>query len=270
MTCEQRRDLLLLYVADALEADATIEMRRHLMEGCAECAGYLAEAQAVMSSIPLGLDPVTPPPQLKEKLMQRIAAAESAATGSRDDDDTGYPAPLRIFKYLIPTALAAGIAIVCTHSVMMQRVNELQQEQHASVVENAQRLNQLRGQYQSQTQVVEMLQSPGLKLIPLKATEHQPGAVATLLWDQKKNQWAILTTGMKPAAAGQTYELWFITEAGAKIAAGTFDVDANGTGSLKVPIPANIGELKLAAVTNEKAGGATQPAGDIQVAGNVD
>ena len=248
-----------------------MEMRQHLMWGCAECAGYLAEAQAVMNSIPLGLDPVAPPPQLKAKLMQRIDAEQSSnSKGSRDDDDAGYPSPMRIFKYLIPTALAAGVAIVCTHSLMMQRVNQLEQQDRASVIENTQQLGQLRNQYQSQTQVVEMLQSPGLKLVPLKATEHQPGAVANLLWDQKKNQWAILTTGMKPAAAGQTYELWFVTEAGAKIAAGTFDVDANGTGSLRVPIPPNIGELKLAAVTNEKTGGATQPTGDFQVLGNVD
>ena len=269
MTCEQRRDLLLLYVTDALEADETLEMRNHLQQGCAQCAGYLAEAQAVVNSIPLGLDPITPAPHLKEKLMQRIAA-ESKKDSRDDEDDSRYPSPLRLFRYLIPTAIAAGIAIVCTHSIMSQRIDALERDQHSSLVENASQLNVLQGQLRGQTQVVDMLRSPGLKLIPLKATDHQPNAIANLLWDQKKNQWAILTKGMTPAAPGQTYELWFVTEAGAKIAAGTFDVDASGTGSLKVPIPSNIGELKLAAVTNEKTGGASQPTGDFQMLGNVD
>jgi len=266
--CDKRRDLLLLYVADALDATEAREMRQHLQSGCPECAGYLAEAQGLMTSVPLALEPITPPPHLKQKLMQRIAAAEKHANVA--------PTSFRLFRYLIPTAIAAGVAIVVTHSWMIQRVNDLQrqadiwQQQSAADRTEVQQLEQLRGQFQSQSQIVEMLRSPNIKLFSLKPTNLQPNAVTNLLWDQKLQQWAFLTTGMAPASAGQTYELWFITQTGAKVAAGTFDVDANGKGYLRVPIPAGIGEIKLAAVTNEKAGGSQQPQGNIQVAGSVE
>jgi hypothetical protein len=281
VTCEQRQDLLLLYATDALDAAETAEVRQHLQTGCPTCAGFLAEAQAVIMSVPMGLDRITPPPGLKERLMRRIDA-DLADSSTADTSTAKFPrqTPLRpahesgggtlsLLKYLIPTALAAGVAIVATRSLMMRQMNDLQQKAAAAVID-AQQLQQLRGEFQSQTQVVEMLGQPGLKLIPLSNTPQQPKAVANLLWDQKKQQWAILTSGMTPAPSGQTYELWFVTQAGEKIPAGTFDVNSAGTASLCVPIPKGIGGLKLAAVTNEKTGGSTQPTGQFQVLGSVE
>jgi hypothetical protein len=287
VTCQERRDLLLLYAADALDAGETAEMRQHLQTGCPQCAGYLAEATAVLNALPLDLDPVAPSPKLKQKLMQRIDSSpawllQQPPLTAQTPAPTPTPAPrapapssFRLSRYLIPTAIAAGLAIILTRSVMMQHIDDLQhqvntwQQRSADASAQVQQLQQLRGQFQSQSQVVEMLQSPGLKLIPLKPTDLQPHAVANLLWDQKKHQWAILTTGMTPAAPGQTYELWFVTATGAT-AAGTFDVDAKGAGSLLVDIPPNLGDLKVAAVTNEKAGGVPQPQGNFQVKGTVD
>jgi anti-sigma-K factor RskA len=254
-----------------------VELRLHLQGGCPECAGYLAEAQSLLAAVPLGLEPVLPPPHLKKKLMARIAAeSEPLAAKTRVVTAASAPASYRLFRYLIPTAIAAGIAIVATRSLMLQRVDDLQkqsdswQQKAAEASTEVDQLRQLKTQFQSQSQVVELLQSPDVKLFPLKPTKDQPKAVANLLWDQKQKQWAILTTGMLPAASGQTYELWFITKAGTKVPAGTFDVDANGKGMLRVPVPADIGVITVAAVTNEKIGGALQPHGSIQIVGGVE
>jgi hypothetical protein len=281
VTCPQRRDLLLLYVTDALDAGEAAQLRNHLLSGCPECSGYLAEAQAVMNSMALNLDPIVPPPQLKQKLMQRIDAlarsTASIAPPATDLNIAAHPSdsPFRLSRYLIPTALAAGLAIVLTRAVMMQHIDSLQRDvtlwRQRSVDASAQviQLQNLRGQFQSQSQVVEMLQSPGLKLYPLHPTALQPHAVANLLWDQTKKQWAILTSGMQPAAPGQTYELWFITASGAT-EAGTFNVDSRGVGSLLVDVPTHLSDIKIAAVTNEKAGGVPQPQGSIQVQGTLE
>ena len=118
--------------------------------------------------------------------------------------------------------------------------------------------------------MVAMLHSADLKLLPMTPSALQPQAVANLLWDQKQKQWAILTSGMTTPPPGQTYELWFITQAGAKVAAGVFDVDERGNGSIRVNIPDGIGRLKLAAITNEKSGGVSQPAGNLQVTASVE
>jgi len=279
VTCDQRRDLLLLYVSDALEADEAAELREHLQAGCPACEGHLAEAQALMASLPLGLDPVTPPANLKARLMARIDAesmrSSTRSTAKTQADFAADSLPIRLFRYLVPAAVAAGLAIIVTHFVMNQKLQVAIQQASAAQAALSDKamlqfqLNQMGKDLDAKTHIVEMLQSPQLKLVHLDPTKLQPNAVANLIWDQKQQQWAILATGMAPAARGQTYELWFVTDKGA-FEAGVFDVDEHGTGSLEVRIPPNIGQLKLAAVTNEKAGGDSQPHGDFQVKGIVE
>jgi hypothetical protein len=275
VTCDQRRDLLLLYVSDALEADEAAELRHHLASGCIQCAGYLAEAQAVMASIPLGLDPISPPPDLKAKLMKRIDAASTPMRSTSQETAFGDSLPIRLFRYLVPAAVAAGFAMMLTHYVMNQKLAAVRQQAtaaQAALIDKAMlqfQLNEMTRDLNSKTQIVDMLQSPDAKLVHLTHTDLQPNAVANLLWDQKRQQWAILTSGMKQPPKGETYELWFVTDKGA-FAAGEFDVDANGNGSLAVNIPAGIGQLQKAAVTNEIAGGVKVPAGHFQVLGAVE
>jgi anti-sigma-K factor RskA len=281
VTCDERRDLLLLYVSDGLEPAEAKELREHLQSGCPACAGHLAEAEAVMANLPLALDRIAPPPNLKERLMERIAAAElpvqqKPAQEAGEETDS---IPMRLFRYLVPAAVAAGLAIIATHAIMNQRVNDLQQQATTLRRDNqaqsmltqsvAQQLELLSASTASQNQVVDLLRSPDLKLYSLKPQPNQPHAVCNLLWDKKQQQWAILTDGMTPAPPGQTYELWFITKAGTPVAAGIFNVDASGRGSLRVDIPAGIGSLAQAAVTNE-TGLVQSPKGSAQIAGEVE
>jgi len=282
VTCDQRRDLLLLYVSNGLGPAEAQEMREHLQSGCPACAGHLAEAEALMASLPLALDPIVPLPHLKDRLMERIDAAEARKNQTEEQaaDEAGDSLPMRLFRYLVPAAVAAGIAIVATHAIMNQKLTALQQQASALRQANesqsmlaqslAQQLELLNASSASQNRVVDLLRSPDLKLYSLKPQPNQPHAVANLLWDKNKQQWAILTDGMTPAPPGQMYELWFLTRSGTPVAAGTFNVDASGRGSLRVDVPAGIGpSLANAAVTNE-TGLAKSPKGQIQVVGSVE
>ena len=271
-------------------------MRDHLQSGCVACAGYHAEAQALLAAIPLGLPLSAPPADLKRRLFARIDAAEAGSgkgsiapasgtvvsmRGSPTSRGVAGPAtgndslPIRLFRYLVPAAVAAGLAIVATHFVMNQRVQAARQEATAakSVINEKTLLEfqvrQLNKNLDSQTRIVEILQSPEVKLVHLDHTANQPNAIANLIWDQKHQQWAMFAAGMTPAAKGQTYELWFVTDKGA-FAAGLFDVDDKGNGWVAVNIPPDIGQLEKAAVTNEAAGGTKVPAGQYQVLGKLD
>jgi anti-sigma-K factor RskA len=78
-----------------------------------------------------------------------------------------------------------------------------------------------------------------------------------------------LASGIEPPAPGRTYQLWFITASQQKISAGTFVVDENGDASYEVQVPSDIGEIAMAAITDEPAGGSNQPTGQIRVMGSV-
>jgi len=51
------------------------------------------------------------------------------------------------------------------------------------------------------------------------------------------------------------------------VPAGTFTVDAKGTGSLRVPVLAGVGKVAVFAVTLEPAGGLPAPSGQMYLAG---
>jgi hypothetical protein len=273
VTCEQRTDSIYSLAAGALPDGEAEELRRHLATGCPQCAAELAGASAAAALLPLSLDPVTPPAGLKDRLMRRIDESKRTAASVPDT------LAVRLFRLFVPAAVAAGITLVATHFYMNRRVNDARSQADAYrrqafsarelVVQIQSKLDDRTDELQRKTSLVAMLQSPDVRFVDLAPTDLQKGAVARLVWDQPGRKWAVLVSGMKPAAAGQTYEIWFVTKAGAKVRAGLFDVDAGGSASVEVAVPPNLGPLQLLAVTNEKAGGVDQPQGQFQLTGKL-
>ena len=271
MTCDDRRDLFLLYVADALDAAEREDLRLHLASGCVACAGHLAEARATFAALPLALDPVVPPPDLLGRVMARI------------DRDTAVAAPARRRSawWLIPTAAAAGLAAAVTFAVVTRRdraaVADAQLTYNAdaraallqaALADRDQTVAELRRKLDGQQQLVDALRSPDARVVPL-AGSAQPGASARLVWDPAGGRSVLLATGLAPAAAGKTYELWFVTADQKKVPAGTFAVDATGSATLSAPVAAGLAPLAAAAVTDEPTGGTPAPTGHFQLLGKV-
>ena len=71
-------DMLPAYVLGILTDEETNQVAEHLA-GCETCQAELARLQQVADDLPLALVQTTPPPRVKEKLMQAIhsTAAES-------------------------------------------------------------------------------------------------------------------------------------------------------------------------------------------------
>src|SRR5947209_1955371 len=72
MTCEERQDLIPLYAMGALEPAEAEAVRRHLAGGCPACQGALAEAKALGGQLAMSLEPVAPPPRVRENLLRRV------------------------------------------------------------------------------------------------------------------------------------------------------------------------------------------------------
>jgi anti-sigma-K factor RskA len=107
-----------------------------------------------------------------------------------------------------------------------------------------------------------------LQLVSL-TSQTQPKARGRVLWDHDHGRWHVTVFDMAPPPPGKTYELWFITPGGSKVPGGTFDVDATGRGSLIASVPAGIGPIAVAAVTDEPIGGVNAPTGSIQLVGEI-
>jgi anti-sigma-K factor RskA len=127
----------------------------------------------------------------------------------------------------------------------------------------------LQEEVRNASSTLRLLRNPAVQVVSLGGGEPQKEAAGRIFWDRKNAEWTFYAANMKPAGAGKTYELWFITADQKKVRAGIFDVDAQGEATLTVPVPATLGEIALAAVTDEPAGGVDQPTGSIQLVGKV-
>ena len=233
---------MFLFAADLLEEGQQHEVRAHVATGCPRCTGALAEAEAALSLIPASIDPVNPPPAAKDRLMARVAS--SAATRSRTSR-AGWG-----------IALAACIGLVVGAAALHFYENSIHKRELADAHEQ---LKQVRG----------TLESKQLQLVSLSAAQPQSTAWGRVAWDRDHGKWHVMVFDLKPPPAGRTYELWFITPDQKKIPAGTFMTDASGRGEYDVNVPADIGPIALAAITDEP-GLVQSPTGAIHLAGKVE
>ena len=68
MTCREAEGLMAAFALDALERDETVAVALHLAD-CRNHDADLAELRAVASRLPAGLEPVVPPPALRDNLL---------------------------------------------------------------------------------------------------------------------------------------------------------------------------------------------------------
>jgi hypothetical protein len=85
-------------------------------------------------------------------------------------------------------------------------------------------------------------------------------AYARVFWDRSRNSWTLFARSMPALKAGRTYQLWIVT-AKATVSGGTFDV-VNGAGAMRATFAVSPDNLRAIAITEEPAGGVTQPTGE--------
>ncbi len=246
MNCQARRENILLFAADGLDAAEKAELRDHLATGCPFCTGVLAEAQSVLALLPRSLTKMAAPANARDRLMDRVRASQATTqapklmprqAGLRKDPTSGVG-----WKWVISAAMgSAAIAASVTLAVVW-------------------------GPFREGRQVIG---AKDLRLVSLDGTAAQPGSRGRIFWDRDKNDWRLYVFDLAPPPPGRTYELWFITPAG-PVAAGTFDVGNGGRGSLEVPLPPNIGAVAAAAISDEPAGGSQSPTGKIRLLGKIE
>jgi anti-sigma-K factor RskA len=268
MNCDERKDLLLLYAADALEAEPREEMADHLATGCPRCAGAIAEAEAVLGHLAAVLEPVEPPAAVRDRLMARIAAGrERGAVRPVDRRPVTPDRRPRLEGWLRP-ALAAGVGALVSYLAVSVPAAQARRALEAQLAAQRADLRELRRSMQGAEARIRILTAPAVQVVSLSGTGAQPDARGRIFWDRARERWHLYVSGMGSPGGGKTYQLWFITADQQKISAGTFDVDASGEATLDAVVPPGLA-VALAAITDEPAGGSPQPTGSIQMVGSI-
>jgi hypothetical protein len=291
VNCDDQQDLIVLYAAGALEDSEQQELRQHLASGCAVCAGRLAEAEALLANMPLALPAQMAPIGAREKLLiglsERMSPADQVEP-ARSVSARSVPArkPARLMRFApwlaaAATLLAGSWLGATTYSLSLsvkaqsQEITDLRKylverkEQNralqAEVAQLRQRVQQAEnGSPESSENPTDL---PELMVVELRGTNSQPAAAGRVVWDHANSVWILYANRLKPTAADQAYQLWFVTTEGKQLSIGTFQREANGTAMLQAVLPEQAMTLDHTAVTLEPVGGSPQPTGKIQLWG---
>lgn len=266
MTCQERDDLILLDAMDALDASEREELYAHLQAGCPRCEGRVAEAKALVAMIPLSLEPIAPPGDLRNRLIARLKSQGEQRSGSLASGagarQVGFPS-----RFLLGAAagvlIASGIfawLLVAQHD----RLDKL----HDDLLAQQSQMHDLQSAVHQAEKTVQFISSPSVRVVGLDGTQVQPSAKARIFLDADHRRWMFLASNLKPLASSKAYELWLITGS-RKIPVGMLQVDEQGRGSTFGSIPDNADGVVAAAVTDEPAAGVSQPTGAIQLLGKL-
>ncbi len=83
---DELRDRAALHALRALPAEEAVRFEAHLAEGCRTCEDEIRAFSAVTGLLGTAVPPVAPPPSLRDRLLERLAQADSAWTVVRADD----------------------------------------------------------------------------------------------------------------------------------------------------------------------------------------
>jgi len=248
-----------VYALGALDGEELAEFEAHLATGCLTCAERLRETRESLTLLPQSLPPVAPPPALRARVLERIAAERPVA---------GAPVPLRPERRRSRVLWWAGWAGLAAAAALLVVVNTQLSTTRKELRTLQDRMATLQTQLAEREETLRLLSDPSVRHVSLAGLKPTPEASAWLLWNPATRQGLLLARGLPPAPAGRVYEIWAI--AGAEpVPAGVFSVDAAGRALLRLPpLPAGPA-FDTFAVTLEPAGGVPKPTGPMHLHGGV-
>jgi anti-sigma-K factor RskA len=240
-----------LYAAGAMTESERREYARHLEEDdCVVCRREAQEFQAVGALLAVGLDPRTPSPAVKDRLMAAVATVTP---------EVPAPKPRRWLAWLAAMeAVAASVLlfVAFSNNAELRRTTESLRTQ----------VQELQTRILEQQVQMASLTSTDVQVANLAGQNDTPGAKARVFWDQQRRHWSVYVNNLPPAPPNRTYQLWFVPKAGNPVSAGVFNTDNNGSAVVEADVPAGL-DLMAAAITPEPAGGLPQPTGRFALLG---
>lgn len=248
-----------VYALGALDGEELAEFEAHLATGCATCAERLRETREALTLAAEALPQVAPPPELRSRVLERIAAERPLAAAPP------VPSPAARRRRALWWAGWTGLAVA---AALLMVVNAQLKTTRQELRGLQDRLATLQTELAQREETLRFLSDPAVRYVSLGGLKPTPEASAWLLWNPATRKGLLLARGLPSAPAGHAYELWAL--AGAEpVPAGVFTVDAGGRGLLRLPpLPAGY-TYDAFAVTLEPVPGMPKPTGPMHLHGKV-
>lgn len=269
MVHEDYKDMLAAKALGALEVAEVSDLETHLKD-CSECRSELPSWEGTAASLAfasLEAKPLEPSPELRARILE-AARAEPTFQGAKKPDDAHrqessnvVPLQPRLRPATYPWgAIAAGLimlGLLASLFVLWNQNREARQE----LARLSEQVRDAQQQLTQQREAIEIVSTPGTKMMELAGTKVMPQAHAMLAYD-KNGRAILMAKGLPPAPTGKAYQLWFIA-GGQPMPGKVFTTDASGSGSLKDQIPPEARNSAVFAITLEPESGVNSPTGEM-------
>lgn len=281
MTCDERRDAILLWAMGALDDAEVLPLREHLASGCARCEAALAGARELQLGLLMAPDPSEPSPGLERRLLARIAAQGPTPSGAAPPWRWAAAAGLSILlagalgydlatsdapRDADPSELAASRAALEESRTALEESEEALEESYAELGELEHQVAELETQLEETSEQVELLRAGDVQRVELVGTAARPEARARMFWQFDRGYYCYLhATGLAAAPRDAVYALWMENEKGEQLLVGSFRPDASGEGEVWAKLPEDAGRAERALVTLEGQPPGQRPLGEVQL-----
>jgi anti-sigma-K factor RskA len=279
MTWDEVKEIAPLYVIGALDEKTTHAVEGVLNSATPEQQRVVARWRDVAALLPQALPLQTPPDNLRERLLNRVAeesqqtpieiAVEESTLREiaelSEKKVLPFVQPRRVESKTVRWMLiAATVLLAFACGYFYKQKADLARERDDLLRER----NSLSGELATSRRQVDDIVSPGTRVIAMVGDE-TPQANAKVVWDTKAQQWAIYIFDLPAPPSDKDYQLWYVTK-NAKINAAVFRTDSLGRTVLKLTLPPDaLAGLAATAVTLEPRGGSPQPTGKFYLKASI-
>jgi anti-sigma-K factor RskA len=259
MSHDQFEAIAALDAIGAATAEETEAFREHA-GSCPECRLARDEYQEAASLIARDLDPVAPPPAVRERIMNAVAEGEVIDARERFGVSRWWMAAAVVF-----------LALWGWRELSVRVTREKVSSSEAEIRRLAGENRMLAAHNEKLTAAVAALSSRDTRTIALTGQQIAPSASAKVFLDPGQRRAIVFFYNLPANATDKSYQLWILRADQPKPqSAGVFDVTRSGAASISIDNLPLATEIKGLAVTLEPKGGVDQPTNtNFFVAGNT-
>jgi len=260
MTHEQYMESAAPYALGALDPAERATFEAHLA-GCAECREAIAAYREVAGALAQSAPPVVPrnAAALRDRIVRNAQRVRPIGVVLRPSRNGGQPrgvassvtgaASRRVPWVIAALSLAAAAMFAFVYRAERNRAVGLRSE-----------LASARAARAHDDSVLAAFVGPEVHVVSLAAASEKP--TVRVFWNHTRNTFIVTASGLPPAPAGKTYQLWALRKGQVPLPMGTFVANPAGQTMTTLAVSTAIndgGFIDDCALTIEPIGGSPQP-----------
>ena len=249
MTHEEFESIAALDAIGAATPDEVRMLNEHL-GACLSCRRARDEYAEAATLIARDLDPVSPPPEVREHVVETIEEEDA-----EEEERKRFISP-----WWLATAATLFLALWGWREFGIRVARENLRSQQAQIDELKSEKALLAEQKQKLSTEMSALASADTRTIALSGQQISPSASARVFLEPGKRRAIVFFQSLPSNPKDKSYQLWIIrADQPRPQSAGVFDVTDNGNASIVIENLPLSTEMKALAVTLEPRGGVEQP-----------